>query len=643
MLYATYAALGGTILGIYVVFLLITLINTPASLVNQVLPIQLPSLTTGLAVSNLSPVALLVIFVVSAATVGTLSGTITYYQRWYTPKKMAEARGLQIDESLPRTVAFMFALSRSGMSYRKVMDILVQNAQYFGGAAREFTVSRRDIKLSNSDLLTATERLARTSPSDEFASFAEDLSNVLRTGQSIPEYLLDKYNEYQEDKKTKQEQILEEISALAEGYVALLVAGPLFLITLLVVIGLLLGGTLLIVRIFIYIVIPLANIGFLVFLSRFSKNLGADSTVVEFEANSGVETQGDKSEPSADADRSEPNGSVPASDGGTTLLTDQMNLERLHAYERMRGVRQVIKSPVKTAVRHPTKVLFPVCAVAFIYMLVRVYAEWTAGQLSVRTVDDILIQSTILIFGVFAIAQKLNSDRIDRIEEGVPDLIERLANSTGAGMTLTTALERVDSASIPELETEINRIQRDLKVGTKASKVLKTFAQRAKSLLLVRAVILITNANRASNNISPVLRIAADEALLDRRLKRRRRQDLFIYRIIIYMSFVIFLGIVGALILLFIPSLPSQISIPSVGGGAAPGSAPGGGLSGIGLGGLTGANRDAYTLALFHSAVVQAIFAGLVAGKLSEGTIRAGVKHGTIMLIIAYIMMILIG
>jgi flagellar protein FlaJ len=47
-------------------------------------------------------------------------------------------------------------------------------------------------------------------------------------------------------------------------------------------------------------------------------------------------------------------------------------------------------------------------------------------------------------------------------------------------------------------------------------------------------------------------------------------------------------------------------------------------------------NEEARKL-FFHMSIVQALFSGLVAGKMGEGTISAGLKHSVIMLIAGYI------
>jgi flagellar protein FlaJ len=46
--------------------------------------------------------------------------------------------------------------------------------------------------------------------------------------------------------------------------------------------------------------------------------------------------------------------------------------------------------------------------------------------------------------------------------------------------------------------------------------------------------------------------------------------------------------------------------------------------------------QQARTL-FFHMSVIQALFSGLVAGKMGEGTVSAGLKHSVVLLVAGYL------
>jgi len=132
------------------------------------------------------------------------------------------------------------------------------------------------------DALTALQQTSRRTPSDDLADFSENLAAVLGTGQSISTFLNDQYELYQEEAESKQQQYLELLSTFAEAYVTALVAGPLFFITILVVIGLVLQDTLPLLRVVVYLGVPLVTFGFVVYVDSVTQGVGGTETADRF-------------------------------------------------------------------------------------------------------------------------------------------------------------------------------------------------------------------------------------------------------------------------------------------------------------------------------------------------------------------------
>ncbi|MFB6117689.1 type II secretion system F family protein [Halosegnis sp.] len=629
--YAGTVALAGSLIGIYAIVLLFGLLAVPQETLANQLPDQLSFLASQLTLPTLTAEQVALLFVFNGATFGAGSGIVTYLYRWYRPGQLADNREVAIDESLPRTVAFMFALARSGMTHKKLIEITGRNSAYFGEAAEELVVSLRDMQVSNADFLNATRRLAQTTPSTEFANFAENLSDVLRTGRSMAEYFREEYEKYKEDRQTRQQQVLEELAALAEGYVALLVAGPLFLITILVIIGLLFGNTLNALRTFVYLIVPMTTAGFIAYLGGLAAELGLDDQAGSIDLDTDIlyEASEDDDTPEMSAD-------------GGAVVGDTTNLERLYMFNQMRGLRRAIADPIEAAVRSPLTVLYVSTSVAALYVLVNLYLLAVGDGITIEAADDYLIQGTLFVLAPFSVAEYISNSRLQSVERALPDFIDRLADRTEAGMGVTRSIKELDPDSVPGLSEEIRELRADIRLGTKTSEAMVRFASRTESPLAARATVLVVNAVHASGDVAPVLRIAADEAQTDRRLDRRRRQELVIYVLIIYVSFFVFIGIVAALVLVFIPALPSggelTGGIPS-GGGSVPGGVPG--LPGSGGGGAD--NRGAYATVLLHSSVIQGAVSGFTAGKLSQGDLLSGAKHATLMIAIAYAAMLLLS
>ena len=564
---------------------------------------------------------LLLVFVASTATFGAVGGLATYYARWWYLGVRSNQRRILVDESVARTIAFIYALSRSGMVYPQIMRTVGRNRKAFGQSAEEIGVVVKDMDLFGADLVTALERIAQRTPSEQFGDFADNFANALQSGQNVTQYLREQYDQYQEERIANQERLLELFAALGEGYVAGLVAGPLFLITILLIFGILTGGMLDILRANIYILVPIANLAFIGYVDSISEPLSTYQAPIRQEVASRrlqVRRTGDEAR----------------ADGGVTR-GGEINRLRLTAYNRFRRLHATFVDPLETVVTRPTMLLAVTVPLALATAAVRLWLLEEAGTLTIRTADDVAIQSTLFVVATFAVVQEINSRKLRSIESAVPDLLERLANTNEAGMTFTESLRRIDRSDLGVLNVEVERLLADINWGARTEKALYRFNDRIGSSTIARVVALLTNAMAASGNLAPVIRIAADEAREDRRLRRSRRQEMFMYVIIIYLAFFIFIGIGVALQAILIPAIPSAQEL----GGLAQG--PGGLNVNLPINPVQGAAKEQYTLLLYHAAIVQAVCSGFVAGQMGEGSVANGAKHVAVMLLLAYVVFLL--
>jgi len=141
--------------------------------------------------------------------------------------------------------------------------------------------------------------------------------------------------------------------------------------------------------------------------------------------------------------------------------------------------------------------------------------------------------------------------------------------------------------------------------------------------LIARTVVLITKASRMSGSISDVLAIAASDAKMSDILKRERLGDMFIYTAIIYLAFIVFIFVVAVMTSQFLPVL-GNINTSGI-------------PSGTALSSVTPLALQSLKRLMYHVVLVQALFSGLIAGQMGEGTLKSGIKHSCIMLVITLI------
>lgn len=566
------------------------------------------------------------LLLVAALLFSLVCAGVVHVVRWSRPSFAADTRRRQIDAGMPRTVAFIYALSRGGMAFPDVMRAFARNRSVFGAGAEEVGVGVRDIDLFGSDVVTAVKDVSRRTPSEGLRKFTENLSSVLQSGRNLSTFLENEYERYREEAEEQQEEILELLATTAEVYVTVVVAGMLFLITILLVMGLTTGDTLLLVQLVTYVVLPATNVLFIAYLSEITQPLRATRESSDRENRQLATTEAETLDVGSNAaERSAlPDGGV----ANPARRSDGANLARLRAFLSVRRAYRALSTPVESLVSRPELLLAFTVPLAGVYVALQLPAVLDGG-FDPRLFDDVLIQATLFVMATYAVVYEVSRRRLERMEDGLPDLLERLASLNEAGVSIVSSFDRVRRSDVGDLNPEVERIWRDIQWGSTVEQALARFQRRVETPAVTRIVTLINSAMRASNDIGPVLRIAAEQARSDRQLRSQRRQTMFTYLVVIYVSFLVFVVVVAAIDMVLIPSLPDAPIADSSG------------AVGTGLLQVTQAGTDAYRLAFFHAALIQACLSGLTGGQMGEGSIKDGVKHATIMLGITYLVFLL--
>ncbi|MEY7847812.1 type II secretion system F family protein [Natrarchaeobius sp. A-rgal3] len=622
MLYAAVLAVSGSIVGIYAIWLLLLVLAVDPETMREALPGALGFLANLGGLPALSPVELFGLFVLACLTLGTLAGTGTYWLRWWYPSYVADARAQRIETALPTTISFIYALSRSGMSFPTVVRIVARHQETYGEAAAEFDVAVRHMDTFGTDVVTALQTMGRRSPSAQFSEFTENLVSVMQSGHSLSEFLERQYHDFRDEAETQQKRTLETLSTLAEAYVTVLVAGPLFLITILVVIGIAVGDTLDPLRALIYLILPLGNLAFIIYLSIVTDAIvpGADSP--DGAADGGSELAGSGRRAEADG------GVVGApldSDRGGSDRGERVraNVERLGHYRRFRALDERFGDPIGALLERPIRTLAITVPLAGGAVAWHLWSVLAADGFDPGAIDDTIAIGLLVVLVPFAIAYELHRQRIRAIEAAIPDLLDRLASVNEAGMSIVSAIGHVRESELGPLGAELEHVWTDVQWGADLETALGRLEGRVRTRSVSRVVTLLTESMNASGDLATVLRIAARQAAADRRLERERAQAMVEYMVVVYVSFLVFLFIIAVLGAYLLPNLPTEGA--DVAGGGAAGS----------FSGLSEDAADAYGTLFYHAALVQGMLSGLIAGQLSTGDVKAGAKHAAIMTALA--------
>jgi len=244
-------------------------------------------------------------------------------------------------------------------------------------------------------------------------------------------------------------------------------------------------------------------------------------------------------------------------------------------------------------------------------------------ELSKKNAIDFAIFAILSSIGPFGFYETMLAKRINNIEERFPEFLRDLAESRKAGMTMTRAVEMAARGDYGYLTPEIKQMHVQISWGMSFSDALRRFGNRIKTPLVQRTTTMVVKASEAGGKIADVIEAAARNVREIKILQRERKTEMQLYLMIIYISFFVFLAVIVALAGMFLPELVKATE--------AAGSANLGGGEGAGL------SLEDYEFIYICTALSQAVGSGIVAGALSEGKALPGLRHGTIMVIVTYI------
>lgn len=157
------------------------------------------------------------------------------------PDYRAGERKRAIEHDLPYAVNFIAAMSSAGIVPTVLLRDLAREPVY-GEVAREVAWLVRDIDLLGADLLTALQRAIARTPSRKFQEFLQGAKTTILSGGDLKTYFLSKADQYMHDNRRTQRKFIESLGLMAESYVTVVIAGPLFMLVMLSVM-LLIGRT----------------------------------------------------------------------------------------------------------------------------------------------------------------------------------------------------------------------------------------------------------------------------------------------------------------------------------------------------------------------------------------------------------------
>lgn len=203
-------------------------------------------------------------------------GTVgTFFVLQSTPGSRAKDRGRKIDRKISPAMSFVSAMSSADVNIDQIFKELGRQKIY-GQVAEEAAWITRDTELLGVDILTAIRNGAQRSPSKRFQDFLQGVVTTATSGGQLKPYFLLKAEQYERENKLEMLQRVETMGLLAETFVTVVVAFPLFLVIIIAIFAVIGGGGQFMIDVLWGIVgamIPLAQFGFIFFMYTLAQEM----------------------------------------------------------------------------------------------------------------------------------------------------------------------------------------------------------------------------------------------------------------------------------------------------------------------------------------------------------------------------------
>jgi archaeal flagellar protein FlaJ len=221
-----------------------------------------------------------------------------------------------------------------------------------------------------------------------------------------------------------------------------------------------------------------------------------------------------------------------------------------------------------------------------------------------------LIAFVLPFMVAFLTGQKNQREKEAKFLEFSRDLVEGVKSGTPINKSIINLQKRDYGSLTPHVRKLANQIY----FGINLDSAFTTFAKETKSKVISRAMTLISQAQKAGGKIESILTSVSSSVKQTEDLRKERKSS--VYNLVLqgYIIFMVFIIIMLVLEYAILP-LAAEFSENQIEGLNAGNTA------------TEPLTQEKFAMPLFVMLLVQSVFAGLVIGKVSEGSIFGGVKH----------------
>lgn len=530
------------------------------------------------------------LLLIEISMVAAFTLLFTYLTRFLIliyPKMYASQRKQNIEVIFPHAVNMMLGMAKGGTPIVKIFRVISEEKSVTGEVGEEMGTIVTKVEIFHKDLIRSIREVAQTTPSEVFSDFLDDLVSILEGSGKVGDFLEYKSKHLLDEKEKYQGLFLNTLGVMAEVYVSILVVAPLFLIIIFVVMGMLGEVNQKLMTLIIYLYMPVGGIMFMLMISSMMRGFEVEwigERVKKLPVTARVVKEQEKE------------------------FTYENNLQQ-KVKKLLKGIRLIVRD-LHVFISKPEYTFY--ITIPLSVVSIPLIIGWRG--------ETILIYLLLLNAIPYTLLAELRKRRIRKIEERIPDFLKQLASLNESGLNIVVAVRMLSSSNLGVLTKEIVKIRKDLEWGMLLPQALKRFEVRAGSATITQVTSILLKAMEASGTVKDALFTAARDAQLYMRLRQNVKNEMFVYVLVIYMTFGVFLFTILILSKNFLQVMPSSSSFQGFSGAQ-----------------FNMPDVEKLTRLFYHTSLINGAIGGFVAGLMGEGEMKSGLKHAIIMVAIAFI------
>jgi len=234
--------------------------------------------------------------------------------------------------------------------------------------------------------------------------------------------------------------------------------------------------------------------------------------------------------------------------------------------------------------------------------------------LTSATLDYMIVIALTIAVAPPSIAGIIHGRWKSKIEKATPEFLRDLATASRTGIPLQVALEHASKRQYGPLTDELKILVAHMSWGMNFNDAMTEFSNRIDLPLVKKATVLIIEAGKHGGDLSNIFDSTAKYVENVNAWTSKRKMQTMPYVAIFYFSVFIFLFIIIIISnMMFAPMSEMAESGASL-------------IKPI----LT---TDQSRRVFLHTALLESLFGGLIAGKINEDTFLDGLKHATVLCI----------